>query len=144
MSKGFSLAGLLRLRHLQQELAAGELSSARGRLDENSLGIERARIALGATSTDVTSTAVLYAVAAGRASLRSTLSDLTALDGQLQGEADAAAAAFAHARAQTIGLEKLEQKHAEGVAADELKAEQDALDELASTAWHRDTEGTES
>lgn len=144
MSKGFSLAGLLRFRTLQQELAAGELSSARARLGENSDGQERARAALGASSTDVTSTSVLYALAAGRASLRSTLSDLTALEGQLKDDTDAAAAAFARARAQTIGLEKLEQKHNARVAAEELKAEQNVLDELTSAVRHRDTEGTES
>jgi flagellar FliJ protein len=141
MSKGFSLAGLLRLRHLQQELAAGDLSAARTRLEENGVSQERARIALGASTTDVTSTATLYAVAAGRASLRSTLSDLTALEDGLKADTDAAASAFSEARAQTIGLEKLERKHEERVAAEELQQEQKLLDELASTSWQRDTEG---
>lgn len=141
MSRPFGLAGLLRFRHMQQDVAAGELSAARGRLNDNSAGQERARYALGASTTDVTSTAVLYAVVAGRASLRSTLSDLTALEQQLHEEADAAAAALAQARAKTIALEKLEQKHRTQVAAEELKAEQDVLDEIASTAWHRDSSG---
>ncbi|MCW4385731.1 flagellar export protein FliJ [Salinibacterium sp. SYSU T00001] len=140
--KNFSLAGLLRLRQVQQELAAGKVSTARGRLDANAASIERARIALGASSTDITSTATLYAVAAGRASLRSTLADLEALETTLLAEVQAAAEEFGRARTSAIGLEKLEKKHAEELAAEEIKAEQDALDELTITRWHRDGEGT--
>lgn len=145
MSREFSLAGLLRLRHLQQELAAGELSSARGRLDENSVSQERARIALGGIPTDVTSTATLYAMAAGRASMRSALSDLTSLESELRSQASAASEEFSRARAAALSLEKLEIKHDQKVAAEDLVAEQALLDELASTTWHRDkheTEGT--
>lgn len=143
MSRGFSLAGLLRLRHLQQELAAGELSSARGRLDENSASQERARVALGAIPTEVTSTAALYAMAAGRASMRSALSDLTSLEHELRLTADAASQQFTKARAAALSLEKLELKHDQKVAAEDLVAEQALLDELASTAWHRDKNDTE-
>lgn len=144
MSQRFSLAGLLRLRHLQQDLAAGDLAAARGRLDATSVRQERARVALGGTASDVTSTSALYAIAAGRAALRSTLSDLTALGEGQADEAAAAEQAFGAARAQSISLEKLQQKHAVRTAADDVVGEQHALDELATTTWHRDTEGHDS
>lgn len=143
MSRGFSLAGLLRLRHLQQDLAAGELASARGRLDESSVQQRRARAALGGTPSDVTSTAALYALAAGRASARSSLADLDALGRGYVAEVEGAEEAFGTARAQSIGLEKLEQKHVDRVAADDLVVEQRSLDELATTTWHRNNGETE-
>ena len=140
----FNLAGLLRLRHLQQDLAAGELSAARARLDETGMQQQRARAALGSGATDVTSTEHLYAIAAGRASLRSTLSDLDALCAEQQLVANDAGAAFGAARTKSVTLEKLERKHAERVTAQELAAEQLVLDELATTTWHRSSEGSES
>jgi flagellar FliJ protein len=142
MSKQFSLAGLLRLRHLQQDEAAGQLASANARLDGTSVQRNRARAALGATRADATSTESLYAMAAGRASMRSMLADLDSMIYQQQGEADDADDAFKLARAQAIALEKLEAKHNQAVTAEELRAEQAALDELAGTAWHADHKGT--
>ncbi|TQL46615.1 flagellar FliJ protein [Homoserinimonas aerilata] len=139
MSRQFSLAGLLRLRHLQQDLAAGELAAARGRLDVTTVRQDRARAALGATTTDVTSTESLSALAAGRASMRSSLSDLDALGRGYRQEAELAEEVFGTARRESIGLEKLEKKHAERLAAEDLVAEQNTLDELASTTWFRDT-----
>jgi flagellar FliJ protein len=142
MSKQFSLAGLLRLRHLQQDEAAGQLASANARLDGTSVQRNRARAALGATRAEVTSTESLYAMAAGRASLRSMLADLDSMIYQQQGEADEADDAFKLARAKAIALEKLETKHNQAVTVEELRAEQATLDELAGTAWHADHKGT--
>ncbi len=142
MSKQFSLAGLLRLRHMQQDQAAGELASANARLDGTSVQRNRARAALGATRADATSTESLYAMAAGRASMRSMLADLDSMIYQQQGEADEADDAFKLARAKAIALEKLEAKHVQAVTAEELRAEQAVLDELAGTAWQADHKGT--
>jgi flagellar FliJ protein len=142
MSKQFSLAGLLRLRHLQQDEAAGQLASANARLDGTSVQRNRARAALGATRADATSTESLYAMAAGRASMRSMLADLDSMIYQQQGEADEADEAFKLARAQAIALEKLEAKHVQAVTVEELRAEQAVLDELAGTAWQADHKGT--
>jgi len=144
MTQRFSLAGLLRLRHLQQDLAASDLAAARGRLDATNVRQERARVALGGTPSEVTSTAALYAIAAGRAALRSTLSDLSALGEGQEAETVVADQAFGAARAQSISLEKLEQKHAVRTAADAVVSEQHVLDELASTTWHRDNERHDS
>jgi len=142
MSKQFSLAGLLRLRHLEQDEAAGKLASANARLDGTSVERNRARAALGATRADVTSTESLYAMAAGRASMRSMLADLDSMIFQQKHDAEEANDLFKQARAQAIALEKLEAKHVEAVAVEELRAEQAVLDELAGTAWHADHKGT--
>lgn len=142
MSRQFSLAGLLRLRHLQQDEAAGQLASANARLDSTSVQRNRARAALGATRTEATSTESLYAMAAGRASMRSMLADLDSMIYQQQDEANQADDAFKLVRAKAIALEKLEAKHVEAVAVEELRAEQAVLDELAGTAWHADHKGT--
>ncbi|MEO6944434.1 MAG: flagellar FliJ family protein [Lacisediminihabitans sp.] len=136
MNKQFSLAGLLRLRHLQQDEAAGQLASANARLDGTSVERNRARAALGATRTDVTSTESLYAMAAGRASLRSMLADLDSMICQQQNEATRADDAFKQARAHAMALEKLETKHVKAVKVEELRSEQATLDELVGVAWH--------
>ena len=141
MTRAFPLAGLLRLRHIQQDQAAGELAAANARMHENSTLHKRARAALGGTPSAATSTAALYAVAAARASSRSMLADLNALAGTYQMTINQAQEAFNAARAGSIGLEKLEGRHARAVAAEELRAEQSVIDEVASIAWHRDREG---
>ncbi|MEO7123787.1 MAG: hypothetical protein ABI400_11855 [Lacisediminihabitans sp.] len=142
MSRQFSLVGLLRLRHLQQDEAAGKLASANARLDATSVQRNRARAALGAARSDATSTETLYAMAAGRVSMRSMLADLDAMYAQQDAAAAAAQEVFGDARAKAIALEKLETKHIETVMAEELRAEQNVIDEIASTTWHVDREGT--
>jgi len=74
--------------------------------------------------------------------MRSMLADLDSMIYQQQDEADQADDAFKLARAKAIALEKLEAKHVEAVAVEELRAEQAVLDELAGTAWHADHKGT--
>ncbi len=142
MSRQFSLAGLLRLRHLQQDEAAGQLASANARLDATSVQRNRARAALGATRSDASSTEALYAMAAGRASMRSMLSDLDSMLTQQHAEAEEANEVFNVARARAVALEKLEAKHLQAVMVEELRDEQNFIDEIASTAWRTDREGT--
>ncbi|MGO4690015.1 hypothetical protein [Glaciibacter sp. 2TAF33] len=141
MSRAFPLAGLLRLRHLQQDQAAGELAAANSRLYENTVVAERARTALGGLPTEATSVEALYAVAAARASTRGMLADLDALGRRHTITAQEAQAAFDAARAQALSLEKLEVRHFVEVATLEQHAEQIVIDEIASTSWHRE-EGT--
>ncbi|HEY9498135.1 MAG TPA: hypothetical protein VIQ78_03860 [Terrimesophilobacter sp.] len=143
MVRLFPLAGLLRLRHLQQDQAASQLAVANGRMRENSFRQMRARTALGSTLSEVANTAALHAVAAARASTRSTLADLEGLAAEHRAEVGQAQAVFDAARSRAIGLEKLEGRHAEAVAASDIHAEQTVLDEIASGAWHRNHEGTE-
>jgi flagellar protein FliJ len=138
MSRAFPLAGLLRLRHLQQDQAAGDLSAANSRLHEHSVVRDRARTALGGSPAEATSVDALYAVAAARASTRGMLADLDALGRRHEANAVEARAAFDAARAKALTLEKLELRHAGEVTLEEQRAEQIVIDEIASTSWHRD------
>jgi flagellar FliJ protein len=142
MARAFPLAGLLRLRHLQQDQAAGDLAAANSQLQETSVNRERARTALGATSTSTTSVEALYALAAARASTRGMLADLEALARRHEATAEQAQAAFDAARARALSLEKLEIRHEETMATEAQHDEQLVIDEIASTSWRRDREET--
>jgi flagellar protein FliJ len=137
MARSFPLAGLLRLRHLQQDQAASQLAAANARLRESGTSLVQARTLLGESISEVSDPATLHAVAAARASSRSMLAELQAADTLRRTEAEQAQLAFQQARAQAIGLEKLEAQHDLSAAAEELHGEQVVLDEIASGAWHR-------
>ena len=141
MARLFPLAGLLRLRHLQQDKAAGDLAAANRRLKENAERRTRVRGALSGTPTDVDSTTALHAAVVARAASRSMLADLEALAVERLSERERTQAVFDAARAKSIGLEKLEDKHTAGVIAEDLHAEQTVLNEIASVAWHRERNG---
>lgn len=137
MARSFPLAALLRLRHLQQDQAASRLAAANARLRESGKSLVQARTLLGESISEVSDPATLHAVAAARASSRSMLAELQAAQTLSRTEAEQAQLAFQQARAQAIGLEKLEAQHTVSVAAQELHGEQVVLDEIASGAWHR-------
>jgi len=141
MAKLFPLAGLLRLRQIQQDQAASDLAAANARVRESSARERRARVALGGIATDVSDTTVLYAIAASRAASRSMLGELQAIEAASKADADVAGEAFTAARARSVGLEKLEAKHVDGVRVADLSAEQNVLDEIVTTGWHRTAEG---
>jgi flagellar protein FliJ len=137
MARAFALSGLLRLRHLQQDEAAGELAAANARIAENAARRSQASAALLVLPSVVTSAASLAAVAAARTSAQSMLADLDALGREYGLAAADAHAAFAVTRTKSVGLEKLEGRHGVNLAAEDLRAEQTVLDEIASTGWHR-------
>lgn len=137
MARMFPLAGLLRLRQVQEEQAASDLATANARAREISSRQQQARRTLASSSTDTASPTVFYAVAAARASSRSMLAELDALDCDHQPTLVRATEDFAQARARSIGLEKLAGRHRDQVTAEELHAEQAAIDEMASNGWHR-------
>jgi len=137
MGKVFPLAGLLRLRRLQQEQAAAELAAANARLRAASARRTRAREALELSTSAVHDSATLGALAAARASSRSMLADLDALRGRYESEAGASERDYNAARLTALPLEKLESRHDEEARAEELRAEQSVLDELAAASWHR-------
>lgn len=137
MKRAFSLTGLLRLRHVQQDEAAGALAAANRRARQNETRLEHAHTALSVTSSSATSSATLSAMAASRASSRSMLADLDGFGRNYNAALGEAQATFDAARVQSVGLEKLEMRHAASWAAEELHVEQAALDEIASTRWHQ-------
>ena len=140
MAPKFRLAGLLRLRHAQQDQAAAGLASANDRLRDAADARIAARRTLEDQSTDVQDAATLSAVAAARASTRGMLSELDAVTTARREEAAAAQAAYNAARRAAIGLEKLEEKHDVRARAEDLRAEQIVLDEIAGRATPTDPE----
>jgi flagellar FliJ protein len=137
MSRPFSLAGLLRLRHLEQDQAAGDLAAANARLRATATRIDETRAALEHLPLNPTGADTLYAIAAARASSRSMLAELAALDGVAQQAAATARADFEAKKAASASLEKLEGRHGVSAAAEDLHAQQTVIDEIASTGWHR-------
>lgn len=141
MSRPFPLTGLLRLRRLQEDQAAGRLAAAHNTAAAHTARQRQARMDLDGTSSEVTDSSALLAVAAARASARSMLAGLETLSAGHRAAVDLARDEFAKAKLETAGLEKLEDRHAEAAAAEELQAEQLVLDELASAARHRTSKG---
>ncbi|MBG6213590.1 flagellar FliJ protein [Cryobacterium sp. CAN_C3] len=143
MKRGFPLAGLLRLRRLQQDQAALDLAEANARVAAIEARRGRARSALNTSGATPQTVAAMNAMAAARSSSRSMLADLDALGRTNQTSADQAQTVFDAARAESIALEKLEVRHLSAVAAADLHAEQIVLDEIASTRWHRDQDNSD-
>jgi len=143
MKRLFPLAGLLRLRHLEQDEAAGRLAVANSRMQDNESRRDRARAHLNTTPDSPTTSAALHSMAAARASSRSMLADLDALGQGYRESLQTAQSAFNAARAESKSLEKLKDRHVDAVAAADLRAEQINLDEIASTRWHRDRTAAE-
>jgi len=137
----FSLAGLLRVRRLEQDEATHTLARANLRLAESTARESQIRRKLGGAEDEVSSVEVLRAVAAARASSRSMLAELEAVSQSNRQAAAEARAAFAAARSRSKGLEKLEERHNLAVTRAELRTEQHALDEISSGARTRSEEG---
>jgi flagellar export protein FliJ len=132
MPRDFSLAGLLRLRRLREDEAAGNLLRARSRASE--LAAQRSHVRDALLPEEATSVESVHAISAARASTSSMLADLRNLELEQAAEVERARVAHAAARQDTLALEKLEKRHAEAAAAAELHAEQAALDEVAGRA----------
>lgn len=136
MTRTFSLAGLLRLRKIREDQAAGDLAVANGDLRTTRAQSSQVRDELGETRTAVTNTAALNAVHTARASARSMLGELDALLALRQATADEAAVEFAAARSQSVRIEKLEARHSAIEVEADLRQEQGVLDEIASRSWY--------
>jgi flagellar FliJ protein len=76
----------------------------------------------------------LRAIAAARASTRSMLTDLDALCRAEAEAVETARSVYMTARTRSVGLEKLSDRHRTEWNAGQLKTEQGALDEIASSA----------
>ena len=131
MTRAFSLAGLLRVRSVQEREAAQRLSRAAVEARQTAARDRQLRAALGGGETDALDGRSLAALAASRAAGRALLADLSAL-GALQQQTEQTARAEHHERRREVrGLEKLAEAHARAVRADELRSEQAELDEIA-------------
>jgi flagellar protein FliJ len=128
----FSLAGLLRIRRLKEERAAYEITRARSRASE--LANERHQLIdqLKDHGHDAKSVRGIHAISAARASTSTMLSDLEALSITQQAYVAEAEEQHRAARRDVRTVEKLEERHDEAERAEELRAEQTMVDELAA------------
>lgn len=141
MTAPFSLAGLLRLRRLEEEQAGAVYGAATARHATLVARTDRARAEAEAIRAEVDTIHELQAVAAARASSMAMLTELRAMTATAADERACAEAGFTTARGKTLGLEKLEARHVEATHAADLAAEQVVLDELGSTARLRARHG---
>ncbi len=138
MPKPFSLAGLLRLRQTEQDIAGAELARANARIRDNATTERRARRALAAYGDTATSTETLRAIAAARQASATMLAELAIiLEDDLTAH-ERARADYLAARMRFAGLEKTERRHHEAAIAEDLKTEQQALDELTGSRTARE------
>jgi flagellar FliJ protein len=140
--KGFGLAGLLRVRQLEEQRAAAELAAAGGALDAVRGHRSRTRAALGSVAPGAVDAAALSAIVAARASAHILLGELASLHDHAERTAADARSAHHAARANARALEKLRTRHVESESARELRAEQSALDEIAIQGWRAGREET--
>lgn len=142
MSPSFPLAGLLRLRRLEQDRAAGHLGAANARFSALAASEGRTRADTELIPSDADTSDAMRAVAAARASSMGMLAELRALVAVAEAERESAQRELGAARAGTVALEKLEARHAAAERAEELAAEQAVLDELGSAARNRLDDGS--
>ena len=133
--KRFGLAGLLRVRDLEEQRAAAELADANRAVDAVRARGARTRASLAGVRSDVVDAATLSSVVAARSSAQVLLGELTALHELAAREAGDARTAHGAARASAVSLEKLRKRHTEAEVARELREEQSALDEVAIQGW---------
>lgn len=131
MSK-FPLAGLLRLRGIELDTAQGRLAGANQRAGVNRERRVRAMSDLMGGERTPSDSVSLMAVAAARAAASSQLTELDALIAAGEAEIEAAQTGYREAKMRTVPLEKMAERHRQAQTATELKAEQSALDEVAT------------
>lgn len=131
MTRSFSLAGLLRVRSIQERAAAQELSRAVIDANQTRARDRQVRAALAASESDAVDVRSLAALAATRVATRSMLADLESLSALQQQAVDAAQSTHVEVRREVRGLDRLAAAHEERSRADALRAEQRDLDEIA-------------
>lgn len=129
--RSFSLAGLLRVRSIQERAAAQELSRAVIDANQTAARDRHVRAALAATDADAVDVRALSALAASRAAGRSMLTELQALNELQQEAVRTAQTAHESARREVRGLDRLAAAHRARMRAEQLRLEQQELDEIA-------------
>lgn len=131
MNRQFPLAGLLRVRQVEHDVAVSRLG--RTTAQRQATTDQRMRMAggLAASGTDAVDAASLTAIAAARAAAGSMLAALDAREQEQRLEEERAAAEVRDAVRRARGIEKLEARHRETVVAEDLRLGQIELDEIA-------------
>lgn len=133
MARGFALAGLLRLRTLQEEQAAAELARANADLRAAERRREQTAQMLAGTSLPVHADSLTWrASIASRAALSALTVEATAMVEAGRHHADEASDGWSAARRAARALEILRERHDVEVRAAEQAAEQLVLDEAAA------------
>lgn len=133
MSGAFRLAGLLRLRRTQEELAAADLARANAwREAAERRRRETAEMLAGSALPQIGEGLAWTAAVAGRAALGGMVMESRTALASADATAQAAARRWAAARTSATTLEKLQDRHAVALRAAEAHAEQLALDETAA------------
>jgi flagellar FliJ protein len=133
----FSLAGLLRLRRLKEDQAAAEVGRARSRASEIAADRHQLIGTLSDHGHEARDVRGIAAISAARASTSTMLADLEGLRRTQEEIVARAEAEHRAARRATLSVEKLEERHDVATRAEELRAEQAVLDELAGQARAR-------
>ncbi|MBO3084936.1 flagellar FliJ family protein [Cellulomonas fengjieae] len=132
MTRIFPLAGLLRLRALAEDQAAAELALARR---EQAAAERRARETAdrlaGSSMPVVGDRLAWHAAVAGRAALGALLTERRVEVGGAEALTVDRSVAWTDARQQVRALERLGERHDEAERAEEARAEQRVLDEIA-------------
>jgi flagellar export protein FliJ len=131
MSRLFSLAGLLRVRSIQERQAAQELSRAVIDAKQTRTRDRHLRAALATTESGAVDVRTLASLAAARVASRSMLADLQTLSEQQEQAVEAAQSAHDEARQAVRGLDRLAVAHERRMRAEDLRVEQHELDEIA-------------
>ncbi len=133
MERAFRLAGLLRLRELQEDQAAARLAAANAVLREAERRRADTLTALVRHALpDAADSGAWRLSVTGRASLAHLLADAGVAVADAGVRVGEHTADWSAARSRSVGLEKLRDKHREEVALEDGRAEQLALDEVAS------------
>lgn len=140
MERAFRLAGLLRLRELQEDQAAGVLAVSNVALRTAEHQRHATAVTLAAhTMPAVADMSCWRTSVTTRSALTHLLAD-AAIDVRDAGERVAAdTAAWSAARSRSVGLEKLRDHHRALVHAEDERTEQLALDEVAARSGRSST-----
>ncbi|OAZ43456.1 hypothetical protein A9Z40_14060 [Microbacterium arborescens] len=131
MKRGFPLAGLLRIRGIQQRAAAAHLSRAAMEEQRTEARDRQLRAALTTSAETPGDIRTLAALAASRVAARSLLADLDTLRRAQRADVDSARLRLDDARRAERGIERLADTFHERERERRDAAEQAVLDEIA-------------
>ncbi|NMR21043.1 flagellar export protein FliJ [Cellulomonas fimi] len=132
MERAFRLAGLLRLRKLQEDEAAGRLALANAELRSAEAVRVGTQATLAAHSMPDGDRLAFARGVAGRAALGGLVTEAVTVAGAAADVARVRTGEWSATRSRSVALEKLEDTHRAEVRSEDDRQEQLALDEIAS------------
>lgn len=132
---GFRLASLLKVRRIQEDQAAAELTQAR----QSARRVQRRAADERELLEDLGGQSALAAAGIARASAARQLAEIRSAQQVADGEVEAAERALTLARQSLRSVELLKERHDENLRGLQARAEQHLLDELASAQHARRT-----